>query len=157
MPDGDVAVLHGVGHPPGSNCAWVRPRVRAGVRTVMPVTDGVDVVVVGGRIAGCLTAIRLATRGVSVRLLESRDFPSDTLSTHFFRGDGLVRSLDEIGVLDEVLATGAPPMSCEYFSFDGSPFEQGPAPGARKHRLLPVGAAVHARRHLGPAGSLRRC
>jgi menaquinone-9 beta-reductase len=92
----------------------------------MPVTDGVDVVVVGGRIAGCLTAIRLATHGVSVRLLESRDFPSDTLSTHFFRGDGLVRSLDEIGVLDEVLATGAPPLSCEYFSFDGSPFEQGP-------------------------------
>ena len=91
-----------------------------------PVTDEVDVVVVGGRIAGCLTAIRLAARGVSVRLLESRDFPSDTLSTHFFRGDGLVRSLDEVGVLDEVLATGAPPLACEYFSVDGSPFEQGP-------------------------------
>ena len=86
----------------------------------------VDVVVVGGRIAGCLTAIRLAARGVSVRLLESRDFPSDTLSTHFFRGDGLVRSLDEVGVIDEVLATGAPPLVCEYFSVDGSPFEQGP-------------------------------
>ena len=92
----------------------------------MPVTEGVDVVVVGGRIAGCLTAIGLATRGVSVRLLESRDFPSDTLSTHFFRGDGLVRALDEIGVLDEVLATGAPPMSCEYFSFDGNPYGKGP-------------------------------
>ena len=89
-------------------------------------TDSVDVVVVGGRIAGCLTAIRLAGCGVSVRLLESRDFPSDTLSTHFFRGDGLVRSLDEVGVLDEVLATGAPPLACEYFSVDGSPFEQGP-------------------------------
>ena len=81
---------------------------------------------VGGRIAGCLTAIGLAVRGVSVRLLESRDFPSDTLSTHFFRGDGLVRSLDEVGVLDEVLATGAPPMDCQYFSVDGSPFEAGP-------------------------------
>ncbi len=89
-------------------------------------TDEVDVVVVGGRIAGCLTAIKLAACGVSVRLLESRDFPSDTLSTHFFRGDGLVRSLDEVGVLDEVLATGAPPLTCEYFSVDGSPFEQGP-------------------------------
>jgi len=93
---------------------------------VVRVTSEVDVVVVGGRIAGCLTAIRLADRGVSVRLLESRDFPSDTLSTHFFRGDGLVRSLDEVGVLDEVLATGAPPLTCEYFSVDGSPFEQGP-------------------------------
>jgi flavin-dependent dehydrogenase len=90
------------------------------------VTNEVDVVVVGGRIAGCLTAIRLAAHGVSVRLLESRDFPSDTLSTHFFRGDGLVRSLDEVGLLDEVLATGAPPLACEYFSVDGGPFEQGP-------------------------------
>ena len=93
---------------------------------MVAVTDEVDVVVVGGRIAGCLTAMRLAARGVSVRLLESRDFPSDTLSTHFFRGDGLVRSLDEVGVLDDVLATGAPPLTCQYFSLDGSPFEQGP-------------------------------
>ncbi len=83
-------------------------------------------VVVGGRIAGCLTAIGLAVRGASVRLFESRGFPSDTLSTHFFRGDGLVRCLDEVGVLDEVLATGAPPMDCQYFSVDGSPFEAGP-------------------------------
>ena len=89
-------------------------------------TDEVEVLVVGGRIAGCLTAMRLAALGVSVRLLESRDFPSDTLSTHFFRGDGLVRSLDDVGVLDEVLATGAPPLSCQYFSVDGTPFEQGP-------------------------------
>jgi flavin-dependent dehydrogenase len=86
----------------------------------------VDVVVVGGRIAGSLTAARLALRGVRVRLLEARAFPSDTLSTHFFRGDGLVRSLAEVGVLDEVLATGAPPLGCEYFSVDGAPYAQGP-------------------------------
>jgi 2-polyprenyl-6-methoxyphenol hydroxylase-like FAD-dependent oxidoreductase len=88
-------------------------------------TDAVDVVVVGGRIGGCLTALRLASRGVSVRLLESHGMPSDTLSTHFFRGDGLVRSLQEVGVLDEVLSTGAPPLGCEYFSMDGGPLEQG--------------------------------
>lgn len=96
------------------------------MRTLLGVASEVDVVVVGGRIAGSLTAIRLAARGVSVRLLEAGDFPSDTLSTHFFRGDGLVRSLDEVGVLDEVLATGVPPLACQYFSVDGSPFEQGP-------------------------------
>jgi flavin-dependent dehydrogenase len=89
------------------------------------VDDGVDVVVVGGRIAGCLTALRLAARGVSVRLLESHVLPSDTLSTHFFRGGGLVRSLQDVGVLDEVLATGAPQLGCEYFSVDGAPYEQG--------------------------------
>ncbi len=86
----------------------------------------VDVVVVGGRIGGCLTALRLAAQGVSVRLLESGDFPSDTLSTHFFRGDGLVRSLEDVGVLDEVLSTGAPRLDCEYFSVNSGQFEQGP-------------------------------
>jgi flavin-dependent dehydrogenase len=113
--------------------------------------DAVDVVVVGGRIAGCLTALRLAAAGVSVRLLESRDFPSDTLSTHFFRGDGLVRSLDEVGVLDEVLATGAPPLGCEYFSVNGSPFELGPPqePGA-------VGYCLSVRRSTLDAILVRR-
>jgi flavin-dependent dehydrogenase len=86
----------------------------------------VDVVVVGGRIAGSLTALRLAAHGVTVRVLESRHLPSDTLSTHFFRGDGLVRSLAEVGVLDEVLATGAPPLRCEYFAVDDNPAELGP-------------------------------
>ncbi len=78
-----------------------------------------DVVVVGGRVAGCLTAAGLARGGASVLVLESRTFPSDTLSTHFFRGDGLVRSLDHLGVLDEVLATGAPRLTCEYFYLGG--------------------------------------
>ena len=39
----------------------------------------VDVLVVGCRIAGSLTALRLAARGVVVRVLESRDFPSADL------------------------------------------------------------------------------
>jgi flavin-dependent dehydrogenase len=86
----------------------------------------VDVVVVGGRVAGALTALRLRARGAVVRLLEARHFPSDTLSTHFFRGDGLVRSLAEVGVLDEVLAAGAPRLGCEYFALDDGPAEQGP-------------------------------
>jgi menaquinone-9 beta-reductase len=90
------------------------------------VADEVDVLVVGGRIAGVLTALRLVAGGASVRLLESRGSPGETLSTHFFRGDGLVRALEETGVLDEVLATGAPPLACEYFSVDGGPLEQGP-------------------------------
>lgn len=86
----------------------------------------VDVVVVGGRVGGALTALRLAAGGAAVRLLEARGALGDTLSTHFFRGDGLVRSLADVGVLDEVLASGAPPLRCEYFSVDGGPFEQAP-------------------------------
>jgi flavin-dependent dehydrogenase len=86
-----------------------------------------DVVIVGGRVAGSLTALRLTALGVRVRLVEARHFPSDTLSTHFFRGDGMVRSLAEVGVLDEVLATGARPLGCEYFALDDAPAEPGPA------------------------------
>jgi flavin-dependent dehydrogenase len=123
--------------------------------------DAVDVVVVGGRIAGCLTAMRLAARGVRVRLLESRELPADTLSTHFFRGAGLVRSLDEVGVLDEVLATGAPPLGCEYFSLDGGPFEQGPPqdPGDRGYCLSVRRTtldAILARRALAAGVDLRQ-
>ncbi len=78
-----------------------------------------DVVIVGGRVAGALTAARMAARGLRVIVLESQAFPSDTMSTHFFRGDGLVRSLREVGVLDEVLATGAPPLRAEIFYVNG--------------------------------------
>lgn len=67
-----------------------------------------DVIVVGGRVAGALTAAHLSALEMRVVVLEAGSFPSDTISTHFFRGDGLVRSLQEIWVLDEVLATGAP-------------------------------------------------
>jgi flavin-dependent dehydrogenase len=101
------------------------------------VTNDVDVVVVGARIAGCLTAIKLAARGLSVRLLDSNAFPSDTLSTHFFRGDGLVRLLDEVGLLGELLQTGAPPLTRQYVSVDGSAYAQEPAqePGRVKYCL----------------------
>jgi len=85
-----------------------------------------DALVVGGRIAGALTAAHLVQRGLDVCVLESQAFPSDTMSTHFFRGDGLVRSLHDVGVLGEVLATGAPPLRSEMFSMNGEPGQEGP-------------------------------
>ena len=78
-----------------------------------------DVVVVGARVAGALTAWRLARAGARVVVLDAAAFPSDTMSTHFFRGDGLVRSIDEMGVLDEVLSSGAPPLRAELSYADG--------------------------------------
>ena len=80
-----------------------------------------DAIVVGGRVGGALTAARLADHGLSVLVLESSHFPSDTLSTHFFRGDGLVRGLAEIGALEEALDTGAPRLTREYFYVGGQP------------------------------------
>ncbi len=107
---------------------------------------------VGGRIAGSLTALRLAERGVTVRVLESHHFPSDTLSTHFFRGDGLVRSLADVGVLDEVLSAGSPPLGCEYFALDDGAAMQGPPqdPGA-------AGFCLSVRRVTLDAVLVRRC
>ena len=78
-----------------------------------------DIVVVGGRVAGALTAAHVAAVGLSVTVLESSALTSGTISTHFFRGDGLVRGLWDVGLLDDVLATGAPPLTCEYAFFDG--------------------------------------
>lgn len=64
-----------------------------------------DVVVVGGRVAGASLAAHVAQRGMSACVLERAEFPSDTMSTHLFhRGPALER----LGVLDQLLATGAP-------------------------------------------------
>ncbi|MBW3575523.1 MAG: FAD-dependent monooxygenase [Actinobacteria bacterium] len=66
-----------------------------------------DVVVVGARCAGSPLAALLAREGLSVAVVDRAEFPSDTLSTHIFQNEG-VRVLERLGVLDEVLASGAP-------------------------------------------------
>lgn len=88
--------------------------------TAVPGTQ-CDVVVVGGRVAGALTAAHLAALGLTVTVLESSAMTSGTISTHFFRGDGLVRGLFRAGLLDDVLATGAPRLTCEYSYSGGGP------------------------------------
>ena len=66
-----------------------------------------DVIIVGGRVAGSSAAIGLARAGYRVLLVERQAMPSDTLSTHVLWPDG-VEALDRLGVLERVLATGAP-------------------------------------------------
>lgn len=68
-----------------------------------------DVIVVGARCAGAPTAMLLARRGHRVLIVDRAAFPSDTLSTHFMRPMEMQR-LGGWGVLDEVLASGCPPM-----------------------------------------------
>jgi menaquinone-9 beta-reductase len=94
-------------------------------KDAVPTTN--DAVVVGARVAGSLTAALLAQAGMRVLVVDRARFPSFTLSTHFFRGDGLVRALSAVGVLDEVLALGSPLLTCEY-AYDGGSGtpEQGP-------------------------------
>ena len=70
-------------------------------------TERYDVVVVGARCAGATLAFDLAQVGLSVALVDRMRFPSDTLSTHFFESPG-VAAVERMGVLDELLAAGAP-------------------------------------------------
>jgi len=60
-----------------------------------------DVIIIGGRIAGSVLASLLGDRGHRVLVLDRATFPSDTLSTHFFRAPAL-RAFNEIGVYDEI-------------------------------------------------------
>jgi flavin-dependent dehydrogenase len=77
-----------------------------------------DVIVVGARCAGSPTAMLLARRGYRVLVVDRATFPSDTLSTHLIHAPG-VAALDRWGLLDDVIATGCPPI--ETYSLDFGP------------------------------------
>jgi flavin-dependent dehydrogenase len=66
-----------------------------------------DVVVVGARCAGAVTAMLLGRLGYRVTVLERGRIPSDTLSTHGIARGGVVQ-LAKWGLLDRVVASGAP-------------------------------------------------
>ena len=78
-----------------------------------------DAIVVGARCAGSPTAMLLARKGYRVLVVDRATFPSDTLSTHMIHGPG-VASLRRWGLLDQVVATGCPPI--DTYSFDFGPF-----------------------------------
>jgi flavin-dependent dehydrogenase len=91
---------------------------------------GYEAIVVGGRVAGSTAAALLGEQGLSVLLVERVRFPRPTISTHFFRGEGLVGVLDRLQVLDEVLALGPPPLRREWsFGFAGPGPDEGPPQG----------------------------
>ncbi len=81
--------------------------------------NGYDVIVVGARCAGSPTAMLLARKGYRVLLVDKATFPSDTVSTHLVHPPG-VAALSRWGLLDRVVATGAPPI--DTYSFDFGPF-----------------------------------
>jgi flavin-dependent dehydrogenase len=76
-----------------------------------------DALVVGARIAGATVAALLGDAGYRVLLVDRASFPSATLSTHFFRGAGLLAVLARLQLLDPILALDAPPLvHCYYYS-----------------------------------------
>jgi flavin-dependent dehydrogenase len=78
-----------------------------------------DAIVVGARCAGAPTAMLLARKGYRVLVVDRASFPSDTLSTHMIHAPG-VAALSRWGLLEQVVATGCPPV--ETYSFDFGPF-----------------------------------
>lgn len=87
-----------------------------------PGTREYDVIVVGGRIAGAVLAGSLGQMGYRVLVLDRARFPSDTLSTHFFR-DPTFRALERIGVLDQIKEL-APPLTVSHNVVEGHEFNE---------------------------------
>jgi len=89
-----------------------------------------DVIIVGARIAGSILATQLGRFGHRVLLLEKADFPSNTLSTSFFRAPAL-RVFEKVGILDEV-QSAAPPMRIMWNYIDGHVISE-PVEAAEEH------------------------
>jgi 2-polyprenyl-6-methoxyphenol hydroxylase-like FAD-dependent oxidoreductase len=81
-----------------------------------------DVIVVGARIGGAITATLLGQRGHKVLVIDRAHFPSDTLSTHFFRYPTF-NALQRLGVLDQVYAL-APKLVDNFNYVDGHVFTE---------------------------------
>lgn len=75
-----------------------------------------DAVVVGARAAGAATAMLLAEQGLTVLAVDRQAYGSDTLSTHALMR-GAVARLARWGLLDRVLAAGAPVITGTTFTY----------------------------------------
>jgi choline dehydrogenase-like flavoprotein len=69
-----------------------------------------DVIMIGARCAGAVTAMLLARRGHRVLLLERGVIPSDVHRGHFIHKHG-PKGLAEWGLLDRIVATNCPPIT----------------------------------------------
>jgi flavin-dependent dehydrogenase len=130
--------------------------------------ERVDVVVVGGRVAGAATALLLSRAGARVALLERSRPGTDTVSTHALMRAGVLQ-LSRWGVLPAVVAAGTPPVRRTTFHQGGTDVEISIRPSAgvdslyapRRHLLdrLLVDAAAAAGadvRHETPVTGLLR-
>ena len=89
-----------------------------------------DVIVVGGRCAGAATAMLLARAGVKTLVLERQAYGSDALSTHALMRPAVMQ-LARWGLLDAILASGAPVVTSTTFHYEDEtvPVAIRPEPG----------------------------
>jgi 2-polyprenyl-6-methoxyphenol hydroxylase-like FAD-dependent oxidoreductase len=90
-------------------------------QTVLEAASMYDVIIVGARVAGAPLAFLLARRGYRVLLLDKAKFPSDISSSTLLIWPPGVALLRKWGVLEQVQATGAPPIG-RYRAYFGPPF-----------------------------------
>jgi len=81
-----------------------------------------DAIIVGARIAGGIVATMLARQGYRVLVLDRARFPSDSLSTHFFRSPTF-KALQRVGIFDDVLRQ-APRLVNNFNDLDGGVFTE---------------------------------
>jgi 2-polyprenyl-6-methoxyphenol hydroxylase-like FAD-dependent oxidoreductase len=87
-----------------------------------------DAIVVGARCAGAPTAMLLARRGYKVLLVDDAPAPSDMpLSTHCIWPSG-ARRLKDWGLLEQVSASGCPPIRRVLMDFGSLQLEGEPVP-----------------------------
>ena len=81
-----------------------------------------DIIIVGARIAGAVVATLTGDLGHKVLVLDKARFPSDSLSTHFFRSPTF-KALERVGTFDQVLAS-APRLVNNFNDLDGHVFTE---------------------------------
>jgi len=89
-----------------------------------------DAIIVGARAAGAATAMLLARRGLRVLAVDRARYGSDTVSTHALMRTAVLQ-LHRWGLLDQVKASGAPPISRVMFHYPGQsvPVDIAPSDG----------------------------
>ncbi len=87
-----------------------------------------DAIIVGARCAGSPTAMLLARKGYRVLVIDRATFPSDTVSSHVVHPLGAA-ALARWGLLDQLTATGCPPIHT--YAFDFGPFTLAGSPGTK--------------------------
>lgn len=124
--------------------------------------EDVDVAIVGARVGGAVLAAVLGDLGHRVVVVDAVTFPSDTISTHFFRGAGLGAVLDRLGVLDAVLDLGCPPLTSQYnyagadpTPVAGPPQDPGELGYGLSCRRLPLDAILVERARRRPTVDIR--
>ena len=87
-----------------------------------------DAIVVGARCAGAPTAMLLARRGHKVLLVDRSKFPSDVLHSTLLIHQPGVQLLKDWGLLDQVIATGCPPLRTWHVELGPLVFKGSPPP-----------------------------